>query len=239
MADRRILLTEQDIPTHWYNLAADLATPPPPPLHPGTGQPVGPDDLAPLFPMALILQEVVDRSLHPDPGSGARRVCDVAADAAASARSAWSRRSARLPHLLQVRGRLAGRLAQAEHGRAAGLLQPRGGRPPPRDGDRRRAVGRALSFAGALFGLEVKVYMVRASYDAKPYRRSMIETWGASVVRARRRTRTPGAASSPRARTPAARWASRSRRPSRTPRRATTRSTRSAPCSTTCCCTRP
>ena len=51
MADRRILLTEQDIPTHWYNLASDLATLPPPPLHPGTGQPVGPDDLAPLFPM--------------------------------------------------------------------------------------------------------------------------------------------------------------------------------------------
>ena len=58
MAERRFLLNEQDIPTHWYNIAAaDLPTLPPPPLHPGTGQPVGPDDLSPLFPMALIAQE--------------------------------------------------------------------------------------------------------------------------------------------------------------------------------------
>ncbi|MDP9463261.1 MAG: TrpB-like pyridoxal-phosphate dependent enzyme, partial [Actinomycetota bacterium] len=58
----KILLTEDQIPTQWYNVIPDLPSPPPPPLHPGTMQPVGPDDLAPLFPMALIMQEVTQDS---------------------------------------------------------------------------------------------------------------------------------------------------------------------------------
>ena len=58
MNNKKIFLSEQDIPKQWYNIAADMPTPPPPILHPGTGQPIGPDDLAPLFPMGLIMQEV-------------------------------------------------------------------------------------------------------------------------------------------------------------------------------------
>ena len=58
MAQRKFVLDEKDLPTHWYNIQADLATPLPPPLHPGTGQPIGPADLAPLFPIELIKQEV-------------------------------------------------------------------------------------------------------------------------------------------------------------------------------------
>jgi len=62
--DTKIVLPESELPRHWYNVLADAPTPPQPPLHPGTGQPIGPDDLAPLFPMDLILQEVsTDREI--------------------------------------------------------------------------------------------------------------------------------------------------------------------------------
>ena len=67
-AEHKIHLTESEMPTTWYNVIPDLPAPPPPPLHPGTREPVGPDDLAPLFPMALIEQEVVDGPLHRHPG---------------------------------------------------------------------------------------------------------------------------------------------------------------------------
>ena len=99
--------------------------------------------------------------------------------------------------------------------------------------------GTALAFAGAIFGLEVKVYMVRASYDQKPYRRMLMETYGAEVVASPQpddELRPRGARGD--ARHARARWASPSARRSRTPRPATTRSTPSARCSTTCCCTR-
>ena len=104
-------------------------------------------------------------------------------------------------HLLQVRGRLARRLAQAEHGRAAGLRQRAGrGRASSRTETGAGQWGSSLAFACALFGLECEVFMVGSSYDQKPYRRSMMETWGATVHRsperphagrARRRRRHP------------------------------------------------
>ena len=129
------------MPTQWYNVIPDLPAPPPPPLHPGTHEPVGPEDLAPLFPMALIEQEVTGRALRRHPRRRARRLPAVAAEPAVPGPP--PRAPARHPgqDLLQVRGRQPGRLAQAEHVGAAGLLQPPGGHPEADDGDRRRAVG--------------------------------------------------------------------------------------------------
>ena len=162
MAGRtKFVLDEADMPTQWYNVVADLPEPPPPPLHPGTGEPVGPDDLAPLFPMALIEQEVSDGAVHPDPGRGAGGLPAVAALAAVPGAPAGEGARHAGADLLQVRGRQPGRLAQAEHRRAAGVLQRR-----------RRASaqlttetgagqwGSALAFACAQFGLECEVWQV-------------------------------------------------------------------------------
>ena len=124
----KYLLDESEMPTRWYNIIPDLPAPPPPPLHPGTHQPVGPDDLAPLFPMDLILQEVSTERYIDDPGRGAGRLPALAAVAAVPGAPAGEGARHAGPDLLQVRGRLAGRLAQAEHRRAAGLLQRQGRR---------------------------------------------------------------------------------------------------------------
>ena len=138
---RSTTCTESELPTHWYNIAADLPKAPPPPLHPGTHQPIGPADLAPLFPMELIKQEVsteryieipdevreVYKLWRPTPLIRARRLEKALGHAGA--------------HLLQVRRRVARRLAQAEHGRRAGLLQQAGGHHAPDDRDGRRPVG--------------------------------------------------------------------------------------------------
>ena len=144
------------------------------------------------------------------------------------------------PHLLQVRGREPGRQPQAEHRHRRRPSTTR------RQGVKRLATetgagqwGSALAFAGACFGLEVKVYMVRASYDQKPYRRDP----DGDVRRRGRRQPVAGHELRPQrprrdARLPGLARASRSARRSRTPRPATTRSTRSGRCSTTCCCTR-
>lgn len=182
MAQRRYLLNEDAIPTHWYNLAADLPSLPPPPLHPGTGQPIGPDDLAPLFPMSLILQEVsTDRWIEiPDP---VREVLAM-----------WRPTPLyRALGLEQALGTPCKIFYKYEGVSPAGSHKPNSSVPQAYynkiEGITRLATetgagqwGSALSFACARFGLECKVYMVRASYDQKPYRRSMIHTWGADVV---------------------------------------------------------
>ena len=179
----KFILPEDSIPRAWYNISADLPTPAPAPLHPGTLQPLGPADLAPLFPMELIKQVVSpDREIEiPDP----------VRQAYALYRPSPLFRAHRLEaalgtpgsHLLQVRGRTA---------RPAATSPTR--RSPRRSTTGRRAStrlttetgagqwGSALAFAGAMFGLEVKVYMVRACYDQKPYRRILMETYGAEVV---------------------------------------------------------
>src|ERR671931_2450692 len=180
--DAKITLPESDLPRSWYNVLADAPTPPQPPLHPGTGQPVGPDDLAPLFPMDLILQEV----------SGEREIAipEEVRDVLRLWRPTPLHRARRLEQAIGTRSRLyyknesvspAGShkpntaVAQAYYGAKAG---------------RRRLAtetgagqwGSALALACRVFGLECKVYMVRVSYNQKPYRRVMMETWGASVV---------------------------------------------------------
>ncbi|MEQ8833997.1 MAG: TrpB-like pyridoxal phosphate-dependent enzyme [Miltoncostaeaceae bacterium] len=182
MPARRHLLAEDAIPSHWYNLAADLPSLPPPPLHPGTGQPIGPDDLAPLFPMALIGQEVsTERWIEiPDP---VRQVY-------ALWRPTPLHRALDLEEALGTDCRI---FYKYEGVSPAGSHKPNSSVPQAyynlAEGITRLATetgagqwGSALSFACARFGLECKVYMVRASYDQKPYRRSMIRTWGADIV---------------------------------------------------------
>ena len=129
------------MPTTWYNIVADLPAPPPPPLHPGRMDPVGPDDLAPLFPMDLIMQEVSSGAVHRHPRGRAGRLPPVAPLAALPCPPAGEGAGHPGADLLQVRGCLAGRLAQDEHLGAAGLLQQEGGHHQAHDGDRRRPVG--------------------------------------------------------------------------------------------------
>jgi tryptophan synthase beta chain len=178
----KFLLDEDRIPRAWYNIAADLRTPLPPALHPGTGQPIGPSDLAPLFPMALILQEVSsEREIEiPDPVREAYQLY----------RPSPLHRAFRLERALDTPAHI---YYKYEGVSPAGSHKPNTALPQAffnkEEGVKRLATetgagqwGSALAFAGAVFGLEVKVYMVRASYDQKPYRRILMETYGAEVV---------------------------------------------------------
>src|SRR6187401_2449301 len=178
----KFVLDESRLPRSWYNIAADLPVPPSPYLHPATLEPIGPADLAPLFPMALILQEVSqDREVEiPDPVREAYQLY----------RPSPLYRAHRLEAAL---GTPAHIYYKYEGVSPAGSHKPNTAIPQAwfnqQEGVKRLATetgagqwGSALAFAGALFGLEVKVYMVRASYDQKPYRRILMETYGAEVV---------------------------------------------------------
>jgi tryptophan synthase beta chain len=178
----KFVLDEDRIPQAWYNIVADLPVPPPPVLHPGTGQPIGPGDLAPLFPMALIKQVVAtERDIEiPEPVRDAYRLY----------RPSPLYRAHRLERALDTPAHI---YYKYEGGSPAGSHKPNTALAQAfyahEEGVTRLATetgagqwGSALAFAGALFGLEVKVYMVRASYDQKPYRRVLMETYGASVV---------------------------------------------------------
>jgi tryptophan synthase beta chain len=184
MADDRtkFVLGEDRIPRSWYNIVADLPVPPHPVLHPGTGQPIGPDDLAPLFPMALIGQEVSGereieipgpvrdayRLYRPSPVMRARRL-EKALDTPAHIYFKYEGVSPAGSHKPNTA------IAQAFYNKEQGTK-----RIATETGAGQW--GSALAFAAALFGLETKVYMVRASYDQKPYRRILMETYGAEVV---------------------------------------------------------
>ena len=178
----KFVLDESRIPRSWYNIAADLPMPPSPYLHPGTLGPLGPDDLAPLFPMALIGQEVsAEREIEiPEPVRDAYRLY----------RPSPLYRAHRLERALDTPAHI---YYKYEGGSPSGSHKPNTAIPQAfynkEQGVKRLATetgagqwGSALAFAGALFGLEVKVYMVRASYDQKPYRRILMETYGAEVV---------------------------------------------------------
>jgi tryptophan synthase beta chain len=178
----QFLLDEDRIPRTWYNIAADLPTPLSPPLHPVTMQPIGPADLAPLFPMGLILQEVSAEREIEIPGP--------VRDAYAMYRPSPLHRAHRLEAALDTPAHIyykyEGTSPAGSHKPNTALAQAFFNKE---EGVKRLATetgagqwGSALAFAGAVFGLEVKVYMVRASYDQKPYRRILMETYGASVV---------------------------------------------------------
>ena len=178
----RYMLGEEQIPKAWYNISADLPVPQAPALHPGTHQPLGPADLAPLFPMALILQEVsTEREIEiPDPVRNLYK----------QYRPSPLVRATRLEKALDTPAHI---YYKNESVSPAGSHKPNTAIPQAfynkEEGITRIATetgagqwGSALAYAGAMFGLEIKVFMVRASYDQKPYRRLMMETYGASVV---------------------------------------------------------
>src|ERR1039457_1801194 len=175
-------LPPKRIPLAWYNIAADLPKPMAPPLHPGTLQPLGPDDLAPLFPMALILQEVSQEREIETPGP-VRQVY-------AQWRPSPLYRARRLEQALSTPAHI---YYKYEGVSPAGSHKPNTAIPQAyynkMEGTKRLATetgagqwGSSLAMACAFFGLECKVYMVRVSYDQKPYRRAMMETFGASVT---------------------------------------------------------
>ena len=176
------LLDASRMPTHWYNIAADLPAPPPAVLHPGTLQPVGPDDLAPLFPMALIMQEVSTEREVPIP-EPVREVFQLW-------RPAPLYRAHRLEKALGTPARI---YYKYEGVSPAGSHKPNTAVPQAwynaQAGIKKLTTetgagqwGTALAFAGNLFGLDVRVFQVRVSYDQKPYRRAVMETYGARCV---------------------------------------------------------
>ncbi len=178
----KYLLSEADIPTHWYNIAADLPVPLAPPLHPGTGQPIGPDDLAPLFPMALIMQEVsaereieipdevrdIYKQWRPTPLFRARRL-EAALDTPAKIYYKYEGVSPAGSHKPNTA------VAQAYYNKQEGVK-----RLTTETGAGQW--GSSLAFAGALFDLQVDVYMVKVSFQQKPYRRALMESFGARCV---------------------------------------------------------
>ena len=178
----RWTLPPDQVPAAWFNAVPHLPAPLDPPLHPGTREPVGPDDLAPLFPMALIGQEVTADPWVDVPGP----VLDVL--------RLWRptplARARRLEEALDTPARI---YYKDESVSPAGSHKPNTAVPQAfynkAEGVTRLATetgagqwGSALALACQLFGLDCQVYMVRASYEQKPYRRVMIETWGGQVV---------------------------------------------------------
>jgi tryptophan synthase beta chain len=178
----RYQLSPDQVPTAWFNVLPAMPEPLQPPLHPATNEPVGPDDLAPLFPMGLIAQEVSTDPWIEVPGE----VLDIL--------RIWRPtplvRAERLERALGTPARI---YYKDESVSPAGSHKPNTAVPQAfynqQDGTARLATetgagqwGTALAFACAQFDLECKVYMVRASYEQKPYRAVLMETWGAEVV---------------------------------------------------------
>ena len=175
-------LDESRMPKYWYNLVADLPAPPPPVLHPGTLQPISPDDLAPLFPTSLIMQEVstereieipepvrdIYRQWRPSPLYRARRL-EKALDTPARIYYKYEGVSPAGSHKPNTA------VAQAFYNKEAGVK-----RIATETGAGQW--GSSLAFAGVLFDIEVEVFMVRVSYQQKPYRRALMETWGATCT---------------------------------------------------------
>ncbi|MGB9618337.1 MAG: TrpB-like pyridoxal phosphate-dependent enzyme, partial [Desulfomonilaceae bacterium] len=178
----KIFLSEDEIPRQWYNIVADMPRPPLPPLHPGTLQPIGPEDLAPVFPMNLIEQEVCqDRWVT---------IPDEVLEKLLIWRPTPLYRAVRLEKYLNCPVKI---YYKNEGVSPAGSHKPNTAIPQAYYnkvfGIKRISTetgagqwGSALSFACSQFGLEAKVYMVRVSYEQKPYRRLMMNTWGATCV---------------------------------------------------------
>ncbi len=181
MEHTKFVLDEDQMPRRWYNIVPDLPAPPPPPLHPATHEPVGPDALAPLFPMALIEQEV----------SGERWI-DIPEDVLDVYRL-WRPSPLYRAHRLEKALGTPARIYYKYEGVSpAGSHKPNTAVPQAyynaREGVTKLTTetgagqwGSALAFACSVFGIECEVWQVRASYDQKPYRRLMMETYGAKV----------------------------------------------------------
>jgi tryptophan synthase beta chain len=182
VTDTKITLPESEIPTHFYNIAPDLPTPLPPPLHPGTREPIGPDLLAPIFPAGLIAQEMSQERMVEIP--------DQVRDIYRLYRPSPMFRARAFEEALDTPARI---YYKSEHVSPVGshklntaIMQAWVNK---QEGVKRLATetgagqwGSALGCACRLLGLECMVYMVRVSYDQKPYRRIMMKTYGADVV---------------------------------------------------------
>ncbi|MDV2989263.1 MAG: TrpB-like pyridoxal phosphate-dependent enzyme [Dehalogenimonas sp.] len=182
MEHTKYLLTEKEMPTSWYNIQADLPKPLAPAIHPGTMQPLGPADLAPLFPMELIMQEVSQERYIDIPGE----VIDIY--------KAWRPttlyRARALEKALDTPAKI---FYKYEGSSPAGSHKPNTAVPQAfynkKEGIKRLTTetgagqwGSSMAFACCQFDIELKVYMVKVSYQQKPYRRMMMETWGAQCV---------------------------------------------------------
>lgn len=179
--DKKILLNESDIPTHWYNIVADMPNKPRPPLNPKTGQPAGPDDLSPIFPMGLIQQEVSAEQYIEIP--------DQVRDIYKLWRPAPLYRATGLEKMLDTPAKI---YYKYEGVSPSGSHKPNTAVPQAyynkQEGVKNITTetgagqwGTALAFACSQFGLNCEVYMVRISYDQKPYRKVMMNTFGAEV----------------------------------------------------------
>ena len=179
----KILLPESEMPTQWYNVIADLPTPPPPPLHPGTMQPVGPDDLAPLFPPELIAQEVTTDRYVDIPGA----ILDVYR----LWRPSPLHRARRLEKALDTPAHI---YYKYEGVSPVGSHKPNTAVPQAYynaiNGVRRLTTetgagqwGAAFAFACSVFGLDCEIWQVGASYDQKPYRGMLMRTFGGELHR--------------------------------------------------------
>ncbi|TAK30445.1 MAG: TrpB-like pyridoxal phosphate-dependent enzyme [Saprospiraceae bacterium] len=181
MRIRKFLLTENEIPDKWYNIMADMPNKPLPPLNPATKEPIGPDALAPLFPMALIMQEVSTEKWIEIP------------DEVREIYTLWRPTPLYRAHGLEKALGTPARIYYKYEG-----VSPSGSHKPntavpqayynAKEGVKKIATetgagqwGSALSFACSHFNMECEVYMVRVSYDGKPYRKVMMNTWGANV----------------------------------------------------------
>lgn len=175
------VLSQSDIPTHWYNILTDLPEPLPPPLHPATQQPIQPEDMLPIFPENLVMQEFSPERWVEIP--------EPVREIYALWRPTPLLRAVRLEKALQTPAHIyykyegvspAGShkpntaVAQAYYNKVAGIK-----RLATETGAGQW--GSALSLACRLFELECTVYMVKVSYHQKPYRKMMMETWGATV----------------------------------------------------------
>ncbi len=179
--NRKITLSEKEIPDHWYNIVADMPNKPLPPLHPGTKEPIGPEALAPLFPMELIKQEVSAEKYIPIPEE-VREVYKMW-------RPTPLYRAKNLEKMLDTPAKI---YYKYEGVSPSGSHKPNTAVPQAyynkQEGVKRITTetgagqwGSALSFACNIYGIECEVYMVKISYDQKPYRKLMMNTWGAKV----------------------------------------------------------
>jgi tryptophan synthase beta chain len=178
----KYLLDESRLPKAWYNLLADFPTPLPPPLHPATGKPLGPDDLSAIFPMSLIEQEMSTERYIEIP----KPVRDIYRQW----RPAPLFRARRLERLLDTPARI---YYKYEGVSPSGSHKPNTAVPQAfynkEAGIKKISTetgagqwGSSLAFAGAIFGLEIKVFMVRVSYEQKPYRRALMQSFGATCI---------------------------------------------------------
>ena len=181
MEQRQFLLRQNEVPRQWYNIVADLGEPPPPPLHPGTKQPAGPDDLAPIFPMALIEQEMCPDRWIPIP----EEVLDILSVWRPTPLYRATRWEKALGTPAKIFYKWEGASPVGSHKPNTAVAQAYYNK---KEGVKRITTetgagqwGSALAMACCFFGLEATVYMVRISYDQKPYRKIVMQTYGATI----------------------------------------------------------